>query len=200
MAHVAPAPVAEISSNDPARAYRRTRMNWKDGWLYRLIDEIRDPPQEPGGRSVAILKLTGYLVLIAGAVAVAVWAAHGLDQDLNSNSGSGNINSVAVPAATSQSATASTPAAPASPQTFNGNGSENLGTIRVSQNSLLTWTCDTCTQSGMFIVSDGTNNGNLIYLSQAGTTGKTEVSADTYANVQVVAAGPFTIKITPNDS
>ncbi len=77
--------------------------------------------------------------------------------------------------------------------TFNGNGSQNLGTITVPSDSTLYWQCDSC--SSMDISSQTNSDGNSISVSSSATSGQSPVSAGTYDNVQVTADGAFTIAI-----
>jgi hypothetical protein len=105
-----------------------------------------------------------------------------------------------VTASTQQAAavtTATKPQAPAAPQTFTGNGSENLGTINVPTDSTLTWSEPGGNQTGFAVSSDLTDNANMISFDQHGLSGKDAVSAGTYHNVSVDADGNFTITITP---
>lgn len=77
--------------------------------------------------------------------------------------------------------------------TFNGNGSQNLGTITVPSDSTLYWQCDSC--SSMDISSQTNSDGNSISVSSTATSGQGPVSAGTYDNVQVSADGAYTIAI-----
>jgi hypothetical protein len=118
----------------------------------------------------------------------------------------GRTKTVAGPTTTvTQTASPSTPAPAASTpssgsgaQNFSGNGSENLGTIKVPVNSTLTWSEPGGNQTGFAVSSDLTSNVNAINFDQHGISGKDAVSADTYTNVTVEADGTFTITITPN--
>jgi hypothetical protein len=100
-------------------------------------------------------------------------------------------NGASTPAAT-------TSAAPAKPQTFTGNGSENIGTINVSVDSTLHWHCATCA-SDNFILSNSLDDDNQIDvngLDQA--SGQTVVDASTYHDVSVDTEGQaWTITIQP---
>lgn len=77
--------------------------------------------------------------------------------------------------------------------TFNGNGSQNLGTITVPSDSTLYWQCGGC--SSMDISSQTNSDGNSISISSTATSGQSPVSAGAYDNVQVSADGAFTIAI-----
>ena len=83
------------------------------------------------------------------------------------------------------------------PQTFNGNGAENLGTIKVPTDSTLSWS-EPGNQTGMSISSDLNSDGNDINIDGMGTSGTSAVDAGTYTNVQVDADAAFTITFTPN--
>lgn len=77
-----------------------------------------------------------------------------------------------------------------STQEFSGNGTRNLGTIEVSQDSKLEWTND----GGFFgVLSD---DGGISISSEA-ADGESAVPAGTYNDVEVIAVGDWTITIGP---
>jgi hypothetical protein len=80
----------------------------------------------------------------------------------------------------------STPAEPAAPQTFRGNGTANLGTINVPTASTLTWTCPGCSVFGVdAIATSGT--ASIGVASQNHSDGVTAVEPGTYKSVSVIA-------------
>jgi hypothetical protein len=86
--------------------------------------------------------------------------------------------------------TASTPteaaAEPAAPQTFKGNGSENLGVINVPTASTLNWTCQGCSVFGVDGISTS-GTGAIAVASQNHSEGVTAVEPGTYKSVSVIA-------------
>lgn len=78
----------------------------------------------------------------------------------------------------------------AATQGFSGNGAKNLGTIRVSGDSILKWTND----GDIFIVADA---GYGIFVNSSAHSGDTVVDAGTYRRVEVNAIGNWTIAIVP---
>jgi hypothetical protein len=73
------------------------------------------------------------------------------------------------------------------PQTFTGNGVQNLGTINVSAPSALEWSCPSCT---IFSVTGSSSAGPVIALdSQKHTSGVTAVEPGSYHSVDVQAYG-----------
>jgi len=138
------------------------------------------------------LSLLGFgLLLVIGVIATA--GSHGAK-----TTGTTQSPALQTTTQTASKTAAKTAAAPAKPQVFAGNGSENLGTIVVPTDSTLTWSCASCTETGMQILADGQGLGNDIEVMQTAASGKSAVSADTYHNVTVNADGAFTITITPN--
>jgi hypothetical protein len=98
--------------------------------------------------------------------------------------------------------TSSAASAPApKPQTFHGNGVENLGTVTVSVPSTLRWSCPECS---IFSITASSEGSAVIALdSQKHTAGITAVEPATYHSVSVQAyseggvAGEWTVTITP---
>lgn len=111
---------------------------------------------------------------------------------------------VSTPASTEppKPPTTSTASSPArEPQTFKGNGVQNLGTINVSAPSTLHWSCADC---AIFSITGLSRSGPVIALdSQKHTSGVTAVEPATYHSVDVQAygemgvAGEWTITISP---
>jgi hypothetical protein len=139
------------------------------------------------------ISLLGLGLLLAIGVVSAAAGSHGAKTTGTTQSPALQTTAQSAPNTVAQNATA-----PAKPQLFTGNGSENLGTIVVPKDSTLTWNCGSCTQTGMEILANGQGLGNDIAVMQTATSGKSAVTADTYRNVTVNADGPFTITITPN--
>lgn len=135
-----------------------------------------------------ISSIAAFIVLIAIVASASGGGSH-----------SGTTSSPALVAPATQQAAVATAAktqAPAAPQTFTGNGSENLGTINVPTDSTLTWSEPAGNQTGFTVTSDLTDSGNMINFDQRGTSGKDAVSAGTYHNVTVNADGDFTITVS----
>jgi hypothetical protein len=118
-----------------------------------------------------------------------------------------NLCSYETGASTTSSITQSTstpstpPASTPAPQTFTGNGVQNLGTISVPVASTLHWSCPECR---IFSVTGASEGAAVIALdSQKHTSGITAVEPGTYHSVDVQAygeagvAGEWTITITP---
>jgi hypothetical protein len=108
--------------------------------------------------------------------------------------------------------TVTTPAAPAATATpvssgggggggggeYSGDGEKSVGTISVSTDSTLHWTCrGDCTVFG--ITSDADDNLDSISVDSANnaTSGDTAVSAGTYHNVDVISTGSWSFTISP---
>jgi hypothetical protein len=77
-----------------------------------------------------------------------------------------------------------------SAKSFSGNGGKNIGTIKVSEESVLRWTND----GDIFQMWD--DSFGMSVNSQAGS-GDTVLQAGTYENVEVNAIGNWTIEIEP---
>jgi hypothetical protein len=146
----------------------------------------------------------GCLAAIGGVVVVLVIVGV-IASAVNKSSGSGTTSS---PALVAPSTSTPTPAPattqespPPAPQTFKGNGVENVGTINVSTASTLHWSCPGCS---IFSVTGSAGGGAVIALdSQNHSSGVTAVEPGTYHSVDVQAyaeggvAGEWTITITP---
>lgn len=77
------------------------------------------------------------------------------------------------------------------PGPWTGNGTENLGTIRVPQDTILYWICASCGGKN-FIVSDTDVQSNQITVDALGpTSGQTHVDAGTYHDVTVATESGF---------
>lgn len=89
---------------------------------------------------------------------------------------------------------AAAPAEPARPAAraleYSGNGSRNVGTITVAEDSTLRWTND----GDIFQIFD---DGFGLSVNSQGASGETFVGAGSYTNVTVNAIGNWTITITP---
>lgn len=134
-------------------------------------------------------------------IIVSVLVIGGIASAASSHKSTGPTSSPALVTTTDTGSSATTPTtttskAPAAPQTFRGNGSENLGTINVPTDSTLTWSEPGGNQTGFAVSSDPTDNLDIINFDQHGTSGKDAVSAGTYKNVSVDADGSFTITVT----
>src|SRR5665213_3035650 len=87
--------------------------------------------------------------------------------------------------------TSSTATTPASPQSFNGTDTQNLGTIRVASQSLLKWSCAGCLTT-TFIISNNPNDASTIGVnSRAAASGQTTVAAGAYTDVTGMGTGPW---------
>ena len=128
-----------------------------------------------------------------GGVVVAVVVA-GCALNSSTSSTGGNVNS--APASSTPATTTQT--TPAAPQTFTGNGTENLGTIHVPTDSKLTWQCSGCSIMTIAGAPASVTDLNAIDVLSYASSGQSEVAADTYPNVQVGSDGSWTITITAN--
>jgi len=117
------------------------------------------------------------------------------------------VTTTVTSAATTSSSTASTASraatstAAAVPQSFSGDGSENLGTITVPESSTLTWSCATC-GSGNFIINNDTSDSSQIAVNALDqTSGLTVIDAGTYHDVSINTEGQnWSISITSGNS
>jgi hypothetical protein len=80
---------------------------------------------------------------------------------------------------------------------FNGSANENLGTINVETESMLTWTCEGCSEAN-FIIDSKSGPSTVLVNSLKETSGHTVVEQGTYKGFEVTATGPWTVKIGPN--
>jgi hypothetical protein len=92
---------------------------------------------------------------------------------------------------------ASKPAA--QPQTFKGTGTENIGTVNVSTDSTLRWSCATCSNDNFVISNDVVADTNTIAVNGLDqTNGKTVINAGTYHKVEIDTEGQdWSFTITP---
>jgi hypothetical protein len=83
------------------------------------------------------------------------------------------------------------------PRTFAGNGTESLGTIRVTVASAIDWTCDGCSTFGM---DSAPAAGDVSYISidSQASSGTSQIAPGTYGNVQLFADGTWTVKVVPD--
>jgi hypothetical protein len=90
----------------------------------------------------------------------------------------------------------STTTAPAGPQSFNGSGTQNLGTIRVANQSVLKWSCAGCS-TATFAIKNNSNDGSAIQVNSTNAAnGQTVVDAGTYTDVTVTGSGPWAFTVT----
>jgi rubrerythrin len=85
-------------------------------------------------------------------------------------------------------------------KTYSGTGGENIGTIHVPTDSILTWECPPC-GSDNFIISNSPNDENQIDVNTLNrTSGETHVDEGTYHDVEVNTEGEeWTIHIAPDE-
>ncbi len=85
-------------------------------------------------------------------------------------------------------------------KTYSGTGGENIGTIHVPTDSILTWECPSC-GSDNFIVGNSPNDESQIDVNTINhTSGETHVDEGTYHDVEVNTEGEeWTIHITPDE-
>jgi len=114
------------------------------------------------------------MILILGGAVIALIVA-GCALNSSTSSTGGNVNSAP---ASAPPATTTTQTTPAPPQTFTGNGTENLGTIKVPTDSLLTWQCRSCALMTIGGATPGVDLNAIQVLSYA-TSGRTEASGRT---------------------
>jgi|GEM_PF-4043036 len=93
--------------------------------------------------------------------------------------------------------TASSTAAPAGTQSFSGANTQNLGTIQVSGQSLLRWSCAGCGGSTFTITNGSSDPGTIGVNAKSSTSGETAVAAGTYTDVTATGSGPWTFTIAP---
>ena len=94
-----------------------------------------------------------------------------------------------------------TTALPHPTSSFSGNGSENIGTVNVSQPSELKWSCPSCT-SDNFQIGNNPNDSSQITVNALGpTSGQTYLDPGTYHDVSInTEGGAWTINIVPGAS
>lgn len=129
----------------------------------------------------------GCLQVIGGLVVLLVII--GVIAAATSKHSSSNGTSISLPAnTTTQSVSASTP----EPGPFSGQGDENLGTVRVPDNTVLNWSCPSCAGSNgdNFIVDNSPGDGALIDVNSLDQgSGQTVVDGGVYHDVSVTTEG-----------
>lgn len=75
---------------------------------------------------------------------------------------------------------------------FSGNGSKNIGTIRVTDDAVLEWKHKSSIGEGFFIVSDEEAKINV---NSSGRRGESALEPGTYRNVDVTADGDWSMTI-----
>lgn len=168
-------------------------QRWWDGsgWT-----DHRQQPSNPTasgmgtGAKVALWLGLGTLVLIGGCTAlVAVVGTQAVqntpDTGLDDSGGS----------APSSGGSASGKTTPQKVRRFSGDGTSNIGTVKVTGPAVLRWT-HTGDQYGnaIFSLNDGEYKLNI---TSQGKSGKSSVEPATYKNIQVTANGSWTIRIEP---
>ena len=146
----------------------------------------------------------GLIALLVGAgVGVAVGVTAGSNTTTRVKSSTVTAQAQTVVRTVTRAVRASAPAQPQGSaasggggQTFRGNSYQNLGTVNVPSDSVLSWQCPSCTS--MEITSDPNSDGNDISVSSQSTSGESAadptsgqaaVAAGTYKSVQVNADG-----------
>lgn len=80
---------------------------------------------------------------------------------------------------------------------FTGSATENLGTVNIETESLLTWTCEGCHESN-FIINSSSGPSSVLVNSLNETSGHTVIDEGTYKDFDVEGEGPWAVKIIPN--
>lgn len=88
-----------------------------------------------------------------------------------------------------------TPAASAPSTETSGNGTKNLGTLNVRTASTIHWTCSGCSTFAMAGLAGGDTSD--IAINSSASSGTSAVAPGSYANVQLIATGNWTVKIVP---
>lgn len=83
---------------------------------------------------------------------------------------------------------------PQSGQTYRGNGTKNIGTIVVGQDSTLKWTTSGSRGQPFSVTSDDAG----ILVSSSETSGESAVAAGTHPGVTVLAVGDWEITVVPD--
>jgi hypothetical protein len=83
--------------------------------------------------------------------------------------------------------------------TLTGQGTENMGTVSVPSQSLLRWSCPSCSNDN-FVVGNNVNDSNHVDVNALDqTSDQTIIDAGTYHDFQVEGrSGPWTITIGPS--
>jgi len=76
---------------------------------------------------------------------------------------------------------------------YSGNGTKNIGTITVSQPSVLHWTAP----EGFSITGEATPDEHPIAVASKASSGESVVEPGTYHDVSVIAVGEWSFTITP---
>lgn len=141
------------------------------------------------GRTGCLSIVVAFIVLVVIIAAVA---------GNKKNSGPTSSPALVTTGTGTAAGTSSTDSPPAQPQTFKGVGTENIGTIDVSVQSTLHWSCSSCANDN-FIVSNSFNDSGTIDVNSDGpTSGQTVVDAGTYHDVSINTEGEaWTITIDP---
>jgi hypothetical protein len=103
-----------------------------------------------------------------------------------------------VTASATPTAAAAAPAPTGGGQHFSGTGTQNIGTVNVSQQSTLRWSCPSCASSN-FQIFNSANDGSPIPVNGLNQTGgQTVIDAGAYHDVTVNTEGQgWTITINP---
>jgi hypothetical protein len=119
----------------------------------------------------------------------------------SSINGTDNLVSWAQGARAAHKARASKPDTNAQPQTFTGNANENVGSIKVSDPSTLSWQCASC-GTGNFIIDNNNNDTSQLEVNALDqTSGSTYVDPGTYTDVSITTEGQaWSFTITPGNS
>jgi hypothetical protein len=80
---------------------------------------------------------------------------------------------------------------------FTGSATENLGTVNVETESVLTWTCSGCSESN-FIINSSSGPTSVLVNSLKETSGHTVIDEGTYKDFDVEGEGAWTVRISPN--
>ncbi|MEI7889500.1 MAG: hypothetical protein WCI34_04230 [Actinomycetes bacterium] len=105
---------------------------------------------------------------------------------------SGSASTGATPTKTvTVTATAAAPESKSATSSFSGNGTQNLGDLRISSASTLSWRNDGLIFGVMTVGGD-------VWVQSQGHSGTTEIANGEYRSVKVVAQGSWSIKITPH--
>jgi hypothetical protein len=119
----------------------------------------------------------------------------------SSINGTDNLVSWAQGGSAARKAPAPKPNTNAEPQTFTGNANENVGSIKVSDPSTLSWQCTSC-GTGNFIIDNNNNDTNQFDVNALDQTrGSTYVDPGTYTDVSIATEGQaWSFTITPGNS
>lgn len=146
-----------------------------------------------GGIAKITFGIIGAIIVLIIIIAIAASAG--------SKTSSGTTSSPAL-VTTPAHTTAAKAAPPAKPQTFTGNGTENLGTINVPVASTLHWSCPGC---AVFSITGQTSSyaQTIAVDSSSSTSGSSAVEPGTYHGVEVISdegvsgGSGWTVTISP---